>query len=1408
MSPESSENPATLSETPAILPGDAASETLPGLTLEKSGASALLDAGAALGRNETLPVPGAAARSISHVLPETATLGLPVHPTTVEPDCVIALDLEGNMLSINAGGRRILGITGTDHPRLKASWAQLWRGPGVEEAQRAVTDGQAGNTRRFEASLATAVGVSKFWGATVSPVPGLDGEPERLLAVMHPVMHPELEVESRRADSDAQFRAAFDQATVGIVSIDGSGKVLWANEAFCSMIGYAAQEIVGRDSRGYTHSGDVEQNSENIRRIQEQDLRRATFEKRYIHKDGRIIWAHINLAPVRDANGQLTSLIGVTEDVTERRQAREALADAQVRLQGALIAGEIGTWVWEIPKNRIFADRNLCRLFFVPEDEGAEGAPVERFTRSIHPADHAAATAKIERVISTGGAFDTEYRVVGPQGELRWLTVRGTVEMDEKGNASRFYGVVLDITDRKQAEESLAVTAQELAQQTRVFNTVLSATEDFAYLFDTEGRFLYANRPLLTIWNTTLAEVVGKSCYDLGYPQWHADMHMREIRQVIETRLPIRGEVPYSSPNGRFGVYDYTFTPVFGADGQVEVIAGTTHDVTEERRSEQDLRDSKERLDLVIEAAQLGTYSWSLPEGSGKIEWNSRLHDLFWFPRDLEITREMMQGKVHPADDALVKRALDRATINGERYDIEYRVRGPHGQIRWLRSIGKSFHDENGVPVRFGGIVIDVTPQKEAEDERQRLVSIVQNSPDFIGISDANAQPIFVNEAGMRLVGLTSLEEAQRLPIKELFVPEDRAKLDSIILPAVLRDGSWTGELSFRNARTGASIPVLYNVFRINDPETGQLTNFATVTRDITERKKAYAEVRDSEARFRQLADSMPQIVWGSAPDGVLDYCNQRWFEYIDRTEQSVSPADWAEYVHPDDLPGAGEAWAAALKEGIRYGTEFRVRRADGAYRWFLVRALPIKDENGTILRWYGTCTDIHDQKEAQREKEELLASERAARTEAERASRMKDEFLSTLSHELRTPLNAILGWAQVLRSPSGGQDGASASVLDEDLELGLATIERNARSQAQIIEDLLDMSRIISGKVRLDVQRVDLAPVVQAALDTMLPAAEAKGIRLQTILDPQARPVSGDPNRLQQVFWNILSNAIKFTPRGGRVQVVLQRINSHLEVSFSDSGEGIAPEFLPHVFDRFRQADASSTRRHGGLGLGLAIVKQLVELHGGTVRASSAGPGAGTTFVVSLPLMIAVNTEAAAGDASPSSQQAEGDQAGMSGNERRHPRAAGFAALGGEILGIKLHGLRVLVVDDEADARALLKRLLEERGAEVLVAGSAQEAFGLVVAKGPDVLVSDIGMPGEDGYSLIRRIRAHEENEAGGNVESATERKKLPAVALTAYARAEDRMKAVLAGFQMHVSKPVEAAELLAMVASLTGRT
>lgn len=545
--------------------------------------------------------------------------------------------------------------------------------------------------------------------------------------------------------------------------------------------------------------------------------------------------------------------------------------------------------------------------------------------------------------------------------------------------------------------------------------------------------------------------------------------------------------------------------------------------------------------------------------------------------------------------------------------------------------------------------------------------------------------------------------------------------------------------------------------------QDGRVRGFAVMVADVSERRRAEAAVRASEEKFRIMADSTPVMVWIADTTQARNWFNRSWLEFSGRTMEQDQGDGWSKQVHPDDREKCLDVYSTSFDARLPFSIEYRMRRRDGQYRWLWEIGRPLFDADGQFTGYIGSCVDITDRKEHEQEREYLLNSERYARGEAERVSRLKDEFLATLSHELRTPLNAILGWAQLLRS---GQPDK------QELDQGLEVIERNARVQTQIISDLLDMSRIVSGKLRLEVEEVDLPMLVHGALQTVQHSADAKEIQLERHIDPNAGTIAGDAGRLQQVLWNLLSNAIKFTPRGGRVIVRLERHAQHVELTVQDTGQGIPTEFLPHVFERFRQANASTTRTFGGLGLGLSIVKSLVELHGGVVRCHSDGPGTGATFTVTLPLV---------SRSQPSSAQPA--------TTRRQPIAKVALPT------TRLNGVRVLAIDDEPDARELMRRLLGDYGAHVTTAPNADEAIKLLSREPFDVLLADIGMPHRDGYDLIRQVRE-------GDMQHNS---RIPAAAVTAFARTEDRTRALLSGYQGFVSKPFEPSELVAVVASLS---
>jgi PAS domain S-box-containing protein len=556
----------------------------------------------------------------------------------------------------------------------------------------------------------------------------------------------------------------------------------------------------------------------------------------------------------------------------------------------------------------------------------------------------------------------------------------------------------------------------------------------------------------------------------------------------------------------------------------------------------------------------------------------------------------------------------------------------------------------------------------------------------------------------------------------------------------------------------------------------GELVGFAKVTRDLTQRRAQEEGSRRSEERFRLLVEGVTEYaIFMLDPNGRVSTWNSGAQRIKGYTADDIIGQHFSIF-YPEDARQSGwpdHELQVAAETGKFVDTGWRLRK-DGTTFWANVTITALRDDHGRLLGYAKLTRDLTEAKRvealetANQQREELLDAERNARMTAQRATRLKDEFLATLSHELRTPLSAILGWTQLLLR-------GEASKGPDELKRAIDVIDRNARAQVKLIDDLLDLSRVMTGKLRLDLHQVSFASVVEAAVDSAKPSADVKGIRLKAILESSGQDiVSADSARLQQVVWNLLTNAIKFTPKGGQVQVLLQRVNSHLELSVSDTGIGIPANYLPHVFDRFSQKDSSTTRAFGGLGLGLAICKQLVELHGGAIRAASQGEGKGATFSVQLPLSIV---------------QLDNHSA-----PRIHPTAETHPA---EMVSLpRLEGVHVFVVDDEPDARDLLRAVLEDQGAKVTSFASADDALAALKTTKPTVLVCDIGMPRMDGYQLIRTLRS---------TESRSER--IPALALTAFARAEDRKRSLVAGYQAHLAKPFDVGELILLVADLVER-
>jgi PAS domain S-box-containing protein len=660
----------------------------------------------------------------------------------------------------------------------------------------------------------------------------------------------------------------------------------------------------------------------------------------------------------------------------------------------------------------------------------------------------------------------------------------------------------------------------------------------------------------------------------------------------------------------------------------------------------------------------------------------------------------------------------------------------------------------------------DLSSLEELRRRERELSDFIENAAVGLHWVGADGTILWANQAELDLLGYAREEYIGR-HIGEFHADEGTIK---DILARLTRDETLHSYEASLRCKDGSVRHVLIssNVMR----RGGEFIHTRCFTRDITDRKRAEEALRASEEQFRAVVETALDAVITIDEDSTILFVNQSTQKIFGYAPEELR-GQHLTMLMPEYLRRLHQAGVHRYVETGHKHISWEAVELPGLHKDG--HEIPLEISFSEFMRngkrnFAGIARDITGRKRAEEERAQLLSSEQRARREAEAANRTKDEFLSTLSHELRTPLTAILGWSRMLK------DGQ----LDEaNRQRALETIERSARTQSQLIEDILDVSRVISGKMRLEVRPLNLETVIEAAVDTVLPAAEAKGIRLQRVLDSGASMVSGDPARLQQVVWNLVSNAIKFTPRGGRAQIRLERINSHVEIIVTDTGYGISPDVLPYVFDRFRQADSTITRMQGGLGLGLAIVRHLVELHGGTVEAESAGPGQGSTFTVKLPLIALRPTELR--------KTVEED--------RVHPAQGASVPFH---CPPELDGLHILVVDDEEDTRVLVATVLEKCAARVTSAGSAVEALALLKELRPDVLVSDLGMPEEDGYSLIRKVRALPAEEGG----------RTPAVALTAYARVEDRLKVLRSGFQTHLPKPVEPAELVAVVANVAGRS
>ncbi|HST50775.1 MAG TPA: PAS domain S-box protein [Pyrinomonadaceae bacterium] len=1140
--------------------------------------------------------------------------------------------------------------------------------------------------------------------------------------------------QAARAEAERQrdfSRHVLEGAPVAVGVLEGPDhRFTLVNRYTCELTGIPEEQFIGR-----THREVVPDADEVVGPILDRVFatgRSESDEIEIVLPKGRrqllVTWTALT-----GGDGRPESVLYLSLDITARKNAEARLRESEARFAKAFNASPLILTISSLKTGKLIEVNETFVEFTGYAREEAIGRSAIELGLWPKPQEREEGLARLRRSEQVRNV-ECLFRLRDGSEAVGLVSA----EQIEIGGEAFVLTVLQDITKRKRAEEALRESEAQL-------RTLADSIPQLAWMAHADGHIFWYNRRWYDYTGTTPEEMEGWGWQKVHDPEMLPQV-LERWRVSLESGEPFEMEFPLKGSDGSFRWFLTRVSPLHDSQGRIVRWLGTNTDVDEQRRA------SKEREQLLESERQ------------ARAQAEVAL--------DLHRSAEERLGLLVEASGVLLG-SLSLEAVQPAILDLSRRMISADAYAIWRQK------PESGV-----WHIVSSAGMSEAYDE---------------SITSQDEQPRYVLDGPVIAEDVTELSLLATR--RELYESEG---IKSILVVPLRIHGHASGTLTFYYRR-----PHKFDKTEVRVASAlANLAGSAISTAELYEeqsRMRAVAEAAERRAKLLAEASTLlassldyettlAQVARLAVPD-LADWCGVDMLgegKSINRLAVAHSdPAkvEWAKELQrryppdPDDWRGVpnvlrtGEPELYAeisdemLAAAARDEEHLLIMREIGFTSAMLI---PLSVHGET----FGAITFVMAESKRRYDATDLAFAEDLGRraavaienarlySDAQESNRLKDEFLATVSHELRTPLTAMLGWAHMLRAGHLNERSATKA---------LETIERNARSQAQLIDDLLDVSRIITGKLRLDVRAIDPGSFIESAIEAVRPAADAKEIRIQKVMDTGLASVAGDPVRLQQVVWNLLANAIKFTPRGGRVQVRLERVNSHVEIVVSDNGAGIEPEFLPHVFDRFRQADMSTTRHHGGLGLGLSIVRHLVELHGGTVEAESAGEGQGATFVVRLPVVPIYQKEASAA--------------------RVHPAAR--ETLRSYEYPDRLDGLKVLVVDDEPDTREMLRVGLGQSGARVLTAASTEEALAAIEKESPDLLISDIGMPGEDGYDLIRRVRALPPEDGG----------RVPAIALTAYARVEDRLQALRAGYQMHVPKPVELGELMVVAASLVRR-
>ncbi|MEP0923929.1 PAS domain S-box protein [Leptolyngbya sp. ST-U4] len=1215
----------------------------------------------------------------------------------------------------------------------------------------------AGHAVSFENEMHYKDVETKIISATFVPRFDPQGKVEGFVALVSDITQRK-QAEETLQQSEERLRIAQQAANAGVWDWDiTTNQVTWSEEYYRL---YGLDSAVTQPSYKNWLNSIVDQDRDRVDRATRQALEHqidTNVEFRILHPAQGERWLTAIGQTFYDENRQPIRMTGIALDITKRKQVETALQESEARFQviARNVPGMIYRYAPKADGSEAFTyvssgSRELLELEPINVIQDADC-----FWNLIHPDELPSLRESVAIAINNRLPWQWEGRLITPSGRLKWFQGKSRPEQTEDGMV--WDGLLIDITERKQAEQALR------------------ESEEWARLAIQVGRLGGWRLHL----NTNLVEMDKRMREIWGEPE---DAVMISLPSVLERMHPddrsrVANAVSAAIDPQSTGSYEIEYRIIWNdgterwvlAKGQAQFegegesrrtvdFFGTLLDITptkqreaERKQAEAALAQSNQTLQAIIQACPLAIMGLR-SDGTVQI-WNPAAARIFGW------SQQEVLGKFLPAiPDGKRNEFLNNLaiTLQGQGLAGVEAQRQKKGNVLFDVELWAAPVDETQAGISCVSVVADITARKQTEAalrlSEERLHSFVAANVIGILFGDLEGGIQEANDEFLRIVGYTREDlQARNLRWSDITPPEYQSLDEEAIAEA---------------RRRGACAPYEKEYIRKDGRRVSVLIGFSLVyavreeavafVLDLSDRKQAEESLRQSEERLR-LALSVGQ-------SGIWDWdiinnhitWSEQIYQFHGLTPDTFSGKveDFAELIHPEDRAKVSAAIQQALEKRSSYEIEFRVVQPSGAIRWLSTTGGAFFNAQGGPVRMLGATIDITERKAIEAEREQLLRREQFAREQAEAANRVKDEFLAVLSHELRTPLNPILGWTRLLRTRS-----FDATATDRALD----TIERNAKLQSQLIEDLLDVSRILQGKVRLDARPVDLVTTIEAALETVRLSAEAKGIQIQTAFNPGVAQTNGDANRLQQIVWNLLSNAVKFTRSGGRVQVRLDRIGTNAQIQVSDTGEGISPDFLPYIFDYFRQADSSTTRQFGGLGLGLAIVRHLVELHGGTVKAESPGLGMGTTFTVQLPLIVSTLTPHL--------------ESPLPTQKTHH-----------------LNDICVLIVDDEADMRELIRFILEEQGATVRVAASAAEALQQISESLPDIVISDIGMPKMDGYALMRQVRPSLSKQG----------KMIPAIALTAYAGDVNEQQALSAGFQRHLAKPVEPEQLLKTIAQV----